>query len=93
MSALTAQKAFLNNFENVVNQRIDIQEDIKRYQETVSYTLSKVNYSIGEHMPSNIKIDIRSGTVGYSNKILVSNSGFSLGKNCKVNTLELAVPM
>ena len=28
-STLTAQKAFLNNFENVVNQRMDIQEDIK----------------------------------------------------------------
>ena len=30
-SALTAQSAFLNNFENVVNCRVDIREDIKRY--------------------------------------------------------------
>ena len=29
-SALTAQSAFLNNFENVVNRRVDIREDIKR---------------------------------------------------------------
>ena len=29
-SALTAQSAFLNNFENVVNCRVDIREDIKR---------------------------------------------------------------
>ena len=36
--ALTAQSAFLDNFENVVNQRVDIQEDIKRYQDTLSYT-------------------------------------------------------
>ena len=28
-SALTAQSAFLNNFENVVNRRVNIQEDIK----------------------------------------------------------------
>ena len=28
-SALTAQRAFLNNFENVVNRRVDIREDIK----------------------------------------------------------------
>ena len=34
MSALTAQSAFLNNFENVVNHRVDIREDIKRYQDT-----------------------------------------------------------
>ena len=30
-SALAAQSAFLNNFENVVNRRVDIREDIKRY--------------------------------------------------------------
>ena len=33
-SSLTAQSAFLNNFENVVNHRVDIREDIKRYQES-----------------------------------------------------------
>ena len=30
-SALTAQSAFLNNFENIINQRVNIQEDIKCY--------------------------------------------------------------
>ena len=44
-SALTAQSAFLNNFENVVNHRVDIREDIKRYQDTLSYTSSTVNYT------------------------------------------------
>ena len=33
--ALTAQSVCLNNFENVVNRRVNIQEDIKRYQDTV----------------------------------------------------------
>ena len=47
-SALTAQSAFLNNFENVVNRRVNIQEDIKRYQDTLSYSSSKVDYSVGE---------------------------------------------
>ena len=31
VSALTTQSAFLNNFENIVNRRVDIREDIKRY--------------------------------------------------------------
>ena len=35
-STLTAQSAFLNNFENVVNRRVDIREDVKRYQDTPS---------------------------------------------------------
>ena len=42
-SSLTAQSAFLNNFENVVNCRVDIRKDVKRYQDTLSYALSKVN--------------------------------------------------
>ena len=46
VSALTAQSAFLNNFENVVNCRVNIQEVIKHYQDTLSYTSSKVDYSI-----------------------------------------------
>ena len=46
-SALTAQSAFLNNFENVVNCKVDIREDIKRYQDTLSYASSKVDYSVG----------------------------------------------
>ena len=66
-SALTAQSAFLNNFENVVNRRVNIQEDIKRYQDTLSYASSKVDYSIGENiymLPSDLNLKIRSETVG-----------------------------
>ena len=49
-SALTAQLAFLDNFDNVINRRVNIQEDIKCYQDTLSYTSSKVNYSVGENI-------------------------------------------
>ena len=87
-SALTAQSAFLDNFENFVNRRVDIREDIKRYQDTLSYASSKVDYSVGENvymLPSNMTLKIKTGTVGYNNKILVSNGKFILGKNEKVN--------
>ena len=87
-SALRAQSAFLNNFENVVNRRVDIQEDIKHYQDTLSYASSKVDYSMGENiymLPSDMNLNIRSGTVGYNNKILLSYEKFSLKKNEKVN--------
>ena len=90
-SALTAQSAFLNNFEDIVNQKVDVREDIKRYQDTLSYASSKVDYSVGENLfmlPSNMKLKIKTGTVGYNNKILVSNGNFILGKNEKVNSLE-----
>ena len=45
-SALTALSASLDNFENVVNRRVDVREDIKRYQDTLSYTSNKVDYSV-----------------------------------------------
>ena len=72
-SALTAQSAFLNNFENVVNRRIHIQEDIKRYQDTLSYASSKVDYSVGESiymLPCDLKLKIKTGTVGTIIKFL-----------------------
>ena len=75
ISALTAQKAFLNNIQNVVNQRVDIQEDIKWYQNTLSYASSKVDYSmrLGMYMlPSNMNLNITPRTVRYNNKTLVS---------------------
>ena len=82
-SSLTAQSAFLNNFENVVNRKVDIREDVKRYQDTLSYASSKVDYSVGENLfmlPSNMQLRIRSGTVGYNNKILVSDKNLIWGK-------------
>ena len=48
--SLTAQSAFLNNFEDIVNRRANIQEDIKRYQDTLCYASNKVDYSIGQNI-------------------------------------------
>ena len=59
-------------------------------------SLSKVDYSVGENLfmlPSNMELKIETGTVGYNNKILVSDGNFSLGKDEKVNEkVNLAVP-
>ena len=95
-SALTAQKAFLNNFEKVINRRVDIWEDIKHYQDTLSYASSKVNYSIGENIymfPSDMNLNIKTRTARYNNKILLSDGKFSLGENDKVNALEPVISM
>ena len=89
-SSLTGQSAFLNNFENVVNYRVDIREDLKHYQDTLSYASSKVDYSVGENLfilPSNMELKIKTGTVGYNNKILVSDGNFKSGENDEVNEM------
>ena len=85
---MTAQSAFLNNFEDIVNRRVDIREDIKHYQDTLSYASCKVDYSVGRGiymLPSDMNLKIKTGTVGYNNKILISDGNFSLGKNDEVN--------
>ena len=40
-------------------------------------------------IPSDMKLKIRSGTVGYNNKILISDEKFILGKNEKVNSVPV----
>ena len=89
-SSLTAQSAFLNNFENIVNRKVDIREDIKRYQDALSYASSEVDYSVRENLfmlPCDMELRIKTGTVGYNNKIFVSDGKFSLGKNDEVNKM------
>ena len=88
VNALTAHSAFLDNFENVVNLRVDIRKDIKHYQDTVSYVSSKVDHRVRQNiymLLSDMNLKIKTGTVRYNNKILVSDGNFSLGKNDEVN--------
>ena len=94
-SAITAQSALCNNFENVVNLKVIIREDIKRYQDTLSHASSKVDYIVGENiykLPSDMNLKIKTGTVGYNNKILISNGKFSLGENDNVNAGSVNTP-
>ena len=72
---LDPQRVFLNSFENIINRRVDIPEDIRRFQKTLQYARSKVDYMIGEFtymLPSDM--NLRMGKVkNYNNKIFVSS--------------------
>ena len=84
---LDAQRTFLNTFENIVNRRVNIPEDIRRFQKTLQYARSKVDHAIGEFiymLPSDM--NLRIGNVrNYNNKILISSPSFKIGTNVKVN--------
>ena len=43
-------------------------------------------------LPSDMNLNIKTRTVGYNQKILISDGKFSSGKNDKVNALKPAVP-
>ena len=84
---LDAQRTFLNTFENIVNRRVNIREDIRRFQKTLQCAGSKVDYVIGEFvymLPSNINLQIIN-VRNYNNKILISSPSFKIGTNVKVN--------
>ena len=56
---LNAQKLFLNTFENVINRRVDMPEGIQRFQKTLLYAGSKVDYAMGEFiymLPSDMNL-------------------------------------
>ena len=84
---LDAQRTFLNTFENIVNRRVNIPEDIRRFQKTSQYARSKVDYVIGEFiymLPSDM--NLRIGKVkDYNNKILISSPSFKIGTNLEIN--------
>ena len=87
---LDAQCMFLNTFEYIVNRRVNIPEDIRRFQKTLQYPMSKVDYVISEFhisiymLPSNMNLLI--GKVkDYNNKILISSPSFKIGTNLNIN--------
>ena len=84
---LDAQRMFLNSFENIVNRRVNIPEDIRRFQKTLQYARSQVDYVISEFicmLPSNMNLQI--GKVkNYNNEILISSPSFKIGTNLKIN--------
>ena len=84
---LDAQRVFLNTFESIINRRVDIPEDIQRFQKTLQYAGSKVDYMISEFiymLPSDM--NLRIGKIkNYNNKILVSSPSFKIVTNLKIS--------
>ena len=84
---LDAQRTFLNSLENIVNRRVNIPEDMRRFQKTLQYARSKVDYVIGEFIyVLRSDMNLRIGNIrNYNNKILISSPRFKIGTNVKIN--------
>ena len=71
----------------MVNRRVNIPEDIRKFQKSLQYARSKVDYVIGEFiymLPSDMNLRIGNVT-NYNNKILISSPSFKIGTNVKIN--------
>ena len=87
-TAFDAQKQFLANLEDAINSPVDLPSQIKRYQDTLKYARSKVDFvfGIGLYMcPSDMELQI--GTIAdYNNEIVIATDAQELGLNNGVNT-------
>ena len=85
--AFDAQKQFLANVEDVINSEVDLPSSIERYQSTLQYARSKVDFVVGLGLymiPSDI--DLYIGTInGYNNLITIATDDLQLGHNDTIN--------
>ena len=92
--AFDAPKLFLANVETTLNSAIDLPSSIDRYQKTLGYARSKVDFVVGFDlymMPSDM--DLYIGKINGYNNLLVdageSDITLVLGKNEEVNDLPV----
>ena len=91
--SITAQALFHNNFHEVVNRRLSLEEDIDRYQNTLKYASSTPDYSVGEQLymiPSDMLLrPLNTVVEGYNDKIVINNAGIKIGKHHKKKAPQL----
>ena len=85
--SLAAQRIFYDNLEDVINKTVSLENDIGRYQSTLKYARSTLDYSVGKGLymlPSNLLLKPLNQVIdGFNDKIIVNTSGFELGKQGK----------
>lgn len=85
-----SQKQCLTNIENAINSVEDLPSSIDRYQNTLRYARSKVDYAIGFNLymiPSDLQLQI--GTItNYNNEIVIATFNQKLGLNPSINDMH-----
>ena len=85
--SLAAQRIFYDNLEDVINKAVSLENDIGRYQNTLKYARSTLDYSVGKGLymlPSNLLLKPLNQVIeGFNDEIVVNTSGFELGKQHK----------
>ena len=81
MDSPAARQIYLDNFNDIVERRVETAADIERYQQVLRYARSKVDFGIADGVymiPSNIMLNM--GNIeGYNNKLLIANSNIKIG--------------
>ena len=82
--SLAAQRIFYDNLGDVINKVVSLEADISRYQSTLKYARSTLDYSVGKGLymlPSNLLLKPLNQVIdGFNDEIIVNTSGLELGK-------------
>ena len=82
--AIVAQRIFHDNLEDVINKTVSLQDDVSRYQDSLRYARSRLDYSVGGNLymlPSDMLLKPLNQVIeGYNDKIVINSSGHALGK-------------
>ena len=85
--AIVAQRLFHDNLEDVINKIVSLQDDVSRYQDSLRYARSNLDYSVGKSLymlPSDMLLKpLNQVMEGYNDKIVINSLGHGLGKVIK----------
>ena len=86
-TGIDARRQFLNIIEDCINAPTDLQSSINRYQDSLQYAGTSLNFALGENLyliPSDMNLRI-GNYVGYNNNIQIAKT-VGLGLNPDVNS-------
>ena len=86
-TAFDEQKQFLANIEDAIHSPVDLPTSIKRYEDTLRYARSEVNYAFGRGLymaPGDMLLRV-GHIAGYNNLILIASDKETLGLNDGLN--------
>ena len=89
-----AQKQFLANIEDAIASPVDIPSNISRYQKTLQYAPTPVDFAfgIGLYLSRSDMALLPGNTQGYNNEIQIVGSDAAIGHNPGINEAEPMPP-
>ena len=89
--ALAAHWIFYDNLEDVIDKAVSLKDDIGRYQRSLKYARSTLDYSIGKSLymlPSDMLLKPLNQVIeGYNDMIVVNISGLEPGRHVEKHEL------
>ena len=92
--ALVAQRIFYDNLKDVIDKAVSLKNDIERYQRSLKYARSTLDYSIGKGLymiPSDMLLKPLNQVIeGYNDMIVINTSGLELGRHVENHNFPTA---